>query len=500
MKPKNFSKKEEEYSYVDKSSGKVFKFSRKSDEEVISIKLEPDQKSLDSLDVPSAVSIKEANLIRGFAVVKSTDSDAIEIPSESLESVENILNHIPVLIDDEGLTRYFLPDELTVQFKEGISDETANEIITSLGSSILIKQRTKGYFTILVPEGKGLFETIQEVLEFEEVEFAEPSEFGLDDELEYTPNDQDFKKLWGLSNIGQSVNGIIGTIGADINAKKAWDITKGISEVIIAVIDTGADLDHPDLTDNILERGNEDWDFADNDDVPEDESNKTHGTHVSGTVGGVDNSIGVIGVAPRCKIMPLRINLKRGMNANRADAINYVAKQAKKFPGNRYVINCSWRMNGHHTGVLNAIKKAITNNAIVVFAAGNDNSDIHEKSQYPAIYPQVIAVAATNQFDKKASFSNYGIEVDVSAPGENIWSTMGNGSYGYKNGTSMAAPHVAGVAALVWASNMNLTNIQVRQIIEGTCDNIDNLNPNYLGKLGKGRINAWKALRSAILM
>jgi hypothetical protein len=286
----------------------------------------------------------------------------------------------------------------------------------------------------------------------------------------------------------------VGSIDADIDAPEAWNIETGKKHVVVAVIDTGCDLDHPDLVGNILPRGSEDWDFADAaDDVPWDSD--THGTHVAGTVAARRNGQGVVGVAYGAWVMPLRVDLTTGMNQNRADAINYVAAQAAKYNNTRrYVINCSWKMNGDHAGVRNAINNAVSKNVVVVFAAGNANTDIDTTPQYPAVYPEVIAVAATDQRDQRASFSNYGNKVDVAAPGVNVYSTIPNDTYGFKNGTSMASPHVAGVAALIWSKNPDLTNAQVRKCIEATTDNIDAKNPGFAGKLGTGRVNALKAL------
>jgi subtilisin family serine protease len=204
----------------------------------------------------------------------------------------------------------------------------------------------------------------------------------------------------------------------------------------------------------------------------------------------------VIGVAPGCRIMPLRVNLITGMNQNRADAINYVAAQAMANPTRRVVVNCSWRMNGDHAGVHNAIINAVNSNVVVVFAAGNDNSNIDVTPQFPAVYPEVMAVAATDPNDRKASFSNFGQAVDVSAPGVNIYSSFPDDSHAFLDGTSMASPHVAGLAALVWSQNRTLSNQQVRETIEASCDNIDAANPGFVGLLGRGQVNAYRALTS----
>ena len=484
-----------EYSYVDKSTGRTASFAPKLDEAMVSFRGSVTSDDLNSVveSTPLLSISKGYNLDRGFAAVYVNSEEGMAAAADSLAATPEVASSIPVMIDENGASRYFLPDEFTVQFRPEISKETASRIIEEHGSSIVAEQRTPGYYTLAVPDGRGLFEAIREFSELEEVLFAEPSEAGFNDALAYIPDDSDFGRLWGLRNTGQVVNGVSGTAGADIRVTEAWDVTRGDAEVIIAVIDTGADLDHDDLEANILPRGNEDWDFSDaNDSVPEDDNR--HGTHVAGTIAAVDNADGVIGVAPSCRVMPLRINLTAGMNQNRADAINYVAAQASANVNRRYVINCSWRMNGDHAGVRTAIQNAAGNNVVVVYAAGNDDVNTDNSPQFPGVYPEVIAVAALDQQDQKASFSNFGTNVDVAAPGVNIWSSVLAGSHGFLDGTSMAAPHAAGVAALIWSRNRNQTNHQVRQILESTCDNIDAANPGFVGVLGRGRINALAAV------
>ncbi|WP_157464653.1 S8 family peptidase, partial [Crocosphaera chwakensis] len=270
-------------------------------------------------------------------------------------------------------------------------------------------------------------------------------------------------------------------------------------------IDTGVALDHPNLVANILPRNEEDWDFdPDDDDIPEDAGHNTfHGTHVAGIAGAVDSPEGIIGVAPNCKIMPLRVKLKAGRNANRVDAINYVIEIAKQHPELHYVINCSWVTNGYDTAIFRAITRAIENNILVIFAAGNDDWDMdNDKPRYPGVHSEVIAVAGLDSKNHKVGSSNYGTQIDICAPGENIWSTNkptpeNNDYYRFDTGTSMAAPHVAGVAALVWSVNPQLTNHQVRHILEESCDEVDTANPDFSNKLGKGRINALKAIHLA---
>jgi subtilisin family serine protease len=491
--PKNKVKQENDFSYSNKFTKKKISF-RPSEEEVVAT-FKP-QVAGPVRDIMASAVVgagPTVDLERGFAVFRVIGNQTVRASGDALAQQPDVANAIPVMVDDEGLPRYFLPDELTVQFREGVSPKKAEQIIAAQGSAIVQQQRTPGYYTITVPEGKGLFETLRSFSALKEVAFAEPAEFGIEDALPYIPDDPEFGKLWGPHNTGQTVNGSVGLADSDIDAVEAWDITRGHPDVIVTVIDTGADMNHPDLTANYLPRGSEDWDFADGGDSSPDDNNG-HGTHVAGTAAAVDNATGVIGVAPKCRIMPLRVNLTAGMNANRADAINYVAAQATAHPNRRYVVNCSWKMNGDHAGVHNAIINTVSKNVVVVFAAGNSNRDVDVTPEYPGVYPEVISVAATDQRDRRASFSNYGAKVDVSAPGVNIYSTYPDDTYAFSDGTSMAAPHVAGLAALIWSRNRTLTNQQVRTIIENNCDNIDAKNPGFVGKLGKGRINAFRAL------
>lgn len=331
---------EADYWYLDKLSGRRVAFRPKADEAMVSLHEVTGEDTLFRLVRAAPVrSVSQgANLRRGFAAVYLT----LERRVQDLAQLDEIANALSVMVDEEGLARYFVPDELTVQFRDGIDAERAEEIIQRQGSQVLVRQRTPGYYTLLVPEGKGLFATIRDFMELPEVAFAEPSEAGFNDALEYLPEDADFPLLWGMRNTGQTVNGTTGTPGIDIDATRVWDLHRGDPDVIITVVDTGADLDHPDLQANILPRGAEDWDFADTGDPSPDDAG-SHGSHVAGTAAAADNAVGVVGVVPQCRIMPLRINLQAGMNQNRADAINYVTQQAGANPARRYVINCSWR-------------------------------------------------------------------------------------------------------------------------------------------------------------
>ena len=286
-----------DYTYVDKTTGQTVDFAAKSDELMVRLRPETTQETLNDMVANTAsLSVSQGyNLKRGFAAVWVTPGSNLESAEDSLGARPEVENTIPVLVDQYGASRYFLPDEFTVQFRDEVVSSRAREILDELGARVITEQRTPGYYTVAVAEGQGLFDAIRACAERDEVLFAEPSEVSFNSAQPVAPGDADFGQLWGLDNTGQTVNGFVGTAGADISATEAWDTTLGDREVIIAVIDTGADLDHDDLEDNLLPRGGEDWDFADGDD-PSPEDADGHGTHVSGTVAAVGNTIGVIEV------------------------------------------------------------------------------------------------------------------------------------------------------------------------------------------------------------
>lgn len=492
-----------EFNYVDKYQKRKIELIQKPDEMVVTISQSVEGNSEETETAvrsasksKSLIGLFRVNIERRVAVVKVDEStDSLDVASS--DTPPEFQNTIPAFIDTDGLTRYFVPDEVTVQFKTDLTEQKAESHILSIGSHIVVNQRTPLYYTIAVPAGSNVFETINKLNSMSDVLFAEPSEIGFDDAQASSPNDSRFDELWGLENKGQAIEGLNGTPGADIDALDAWKTTTGDRDVIVVVIDTGMDLDHEDLNENLVSRGTEDWDFASTDGSPDDAG--SHGTHVCGTAAAqYNNKVGIAGVAPNCRLIPLRINLSAGMNANRADAINFASSKAVTNAKQRFIINCSWRASGNFSAILFAIDTAVARGTLVIFAAGNAGKDMDIQSpQFPGVHPNAICVAALNANDKRAGFSNIGSQVDVSAPGVSILSTIPNNNYDFFNGTSMAAPHVAGVCALIWSANKSLSNLQVRQILQDNCDDISEQNPTLSGKLGRGRVNAAKAVASA---
>jgi len=291
-------------------------------------------------------------------------------------------------------------------------------------------------------------------------------------EAERVPNDPQYSSLWGMSKI---------------SAPSAWDITTGSSSVIVAVLDTGVDYDHPDLTGNV-DRYNG-YDFAYGDRYPNDVNQ--HGTHCSGTIGGYgNNGIGVAGVAWRVTILPVKVldDSGSGWDSNIASGIYYARDKGASI--------VSMSLGG--PGESPIMKAAIQNspNILFVCAAGNDNSntDIHYHSPSCIDLPNVISVAATDSSDNRASFSNYGpTTVDLAAPGVNILSTVPGNGYASWSGTSMATPHVSGVAALVKSVNPSYTPAQIKSAILSSVDKVSSMS----GKcVTGGRLNSLKVVRT----
>lgn len=301
-----------------------------------------------------------------------------------------------------------------------------------------------------------------------------------------------------------------------VQSRKAHDIAIGDKNVPVAIVDTGMDMDHPDLVANLWinpgedlnndgiiqdqERNNRDddqngkvddfngWDFVDNDNYPEDfpldYDAAGHGTHVAGITSAVtNNNEGVASVGYSCGIIPIRAG-NQGIGYGYV-GIEYAARTGAK------VINCSWGGGWFSQQSQEVVNYAWENDAMVIAAAGNDDSN---ELHYPSGYDNVVAVAATMNGDIRAGFSNYGNWVDISAPGYEVFSTVVNARYGNKSGTSMASPFTAGVNILLRAAYPNLPADDILALLLGGADNIDDINPDYRHQLGVGRINAYNSL------
>lgn len=293
------------------------------------------------------------------------------------------------------------------------------------------------------------------------------------------PDDPYFENgtQWGLHNTGQSG----GTDDADIDAPDAWGLSTGDSSVIVAIVDTGVDIDHSEFSGRLtVDR----WDFVNNDNNPDDDEG--HGTHVAGIATATgDNGQGVAGVAWGVRIMPVKVLDHEGSGSSWdvADGVSYAADHGAQ------VINLSLGGPGKSTTLQNAINDAYAKGVLVVAATGNDGGNV---ISYPAGDSHVLGVASTTRYDSRSSFSNYGWHVDIAAPGSSIYSTYMGGGYGYKSGTSMATPFVAGLAGLIYSKYPAYTPDQVAQAIVHNADDLGS--PGRDDSYGCGRINAHRSL------
>jgi subtilisin family serine protease len=272
-----------------------------------------------------------------------------------------------------------------------------------------------------------------------------------------TPDDPLFRQQWALENTGQVVEGAAGLAGADVRATAAWDRTTGSPSVTVAVVDSGVDAAHPDLAPNLLPGA----DLVEDDATPQDEDG--HGTHVAGTIGARGgDGLGIAGVAWRTRLLPLRVLDGQGAGSV-SDAIRAYARAA--FAGAR-VVNLSFGGAAPSRAERDAI--AALPGLLFVAAAGNEGADLDRAASYPCEYEleHVLCVAATDPRDALAPWSDFGATgVDLAAPGVSVLSTWPGRRHAVLSGTSMAAPHVAGAAALHLEANPEATPGEVRDAL-----------------------------------
>lgn len=276
-----------------------------------------------------------------------------------------------------------------------------------------------------------------------------------------------------------------------LNAEKAWDLTMGKPNIKIAIVDSGIDLNHPDLKARIVAGMN----IIEPKKPPMDDNG--HGTHVAGIAAATaGNGIGVAGVAPNCSLMPVKaLNKGRGTDVDIAEAIVWAADNGAD------VINISIGLYTQSRAMVKAVNYALKKNVVVISSAGNDSKS--SKIHLPSMIKGVIEVSATNKLDRLASFSNYAQQISVSAPGDKILSTMptyrveltseAGLKYGVLSGTSMASPMVAGLAALLKSQDKSMTPKEVKEHLEAT--SVDLGKSGYDVYFGSGRIDMLEALK-----
>jgi subtilisin family serine protease len=423
----------------------------------------------------------------------------------------------------KGVTdKDYLPNTLIIKFKRNVKHDVLTEsakqqltcagisliTLTPLFSSKINAGQTLGnqnddiafsnYYRATYSGNVPIEKAINALLSSNNVAYAEPSYIHT---TFYTPNDANYSNQFYL---------------AQVRAPQAWDILKDASGVVIAIVDTGSETTHPDLAANIYRNeadpingldddgdgyidNYEGWDFCGQSAstmIPDNDPNvkssgADHGVHVSGIASAVtDNGTGVASIAYNAKLLIVKAGPDdQGRSIYKGyEAIKYAADKGA------HIINCSWGGTGGGQFGQEMIDYAVSKGCLVIAAAGNSGDDI---PNYPAAFNGVLAVANLNQNDTKSSGSNFGAYVDISAPGSGIYNTVYGNGYGYKTGTSMAAPLVASAAALLKAKYPSYTGPQIGELLRATADNIDAVNSSYINLLGKGRLNINRALTEA---
>jgi len=334
--------------------------------------------------------------------------------------------------------RFCKQGELLVKYKADTRKSASMRYQKNLGITTIKQFKTSKGRVIKLPVSMRVEHALDILKSDPDGEWAEPNYLR---HAYAVPDDAFFDEAWGLSNTGQVINGTSGTSDADIDAMEAWDITTGNASIVIAVIDSGIDYNHPDLRDNIwineVELNGVDgidddnngyiddvrgWNFADDNNNPMDSN--SHGTHVAGIIGAEgDNATGISGVCWNIKIMPLKFldSLGVGLVSDEVDAIQYAIDNGA------HIINASFGDPGYSNPEQDAIGEAQYAGILFVTAAGNTGDHIDRDPIYPAAYTldNIISVTASNQNDQLPWWANYGpVGVDVAAPGENIYSTI----------------------------------------------------------------------------
>lgn len=392
-------------------------------------------------------------------------------------------------------TSHYERDEVVVKFRRPPSDKEIRQIQHDLHAKVI---RKIGYSYIFESEHKEA-KQLMDYFKAWDVEYVEPHYIYVTNEklkasffpffpwpfrqspksteqkpepvaAENIPNDTLYKQYqWNLPLI---------------ETESSWSYNKGSKDLIVAVVDTGVDLNHPDLKGHLVPGVN----IVDPDQPPQDDVG--HGTHVAGVISAeTNNQLGVAGISWYNRIMPVKVLDSSGAGSTYAVAqgIIWAADHGAK------VINLSLGNYASSLFLRDAIRYAYDKDCVIIAASGNDNT---ERPGYPAAYPEVLAVSATDSQKLKAAFSNYGDYIDVAAPGVSIASTYPSNQYAALSGTSMASPHAAGLAGLIRAANPKLTNVQVMDIMRKTAQDLGT--PGKDTYFGYGLIDVGKAVRAAL--
>lgn len=477
---------------------------------------------------------------------------------ERLREGERLVVHHEYRDKENPDVSYQITDEIIVKFKDGVGTDRIREILEKAG--VVIKKEyyhLPGSYLVQVTDAAGAnpVKVANRLEAFAEVAYAEPSLVNRFVQFAF-PADELFPSQWHLYSKGQSAPDI--DRNADASVYEAWQVTKGRREIVVAVLDDGFELSHPDFegAGKVVHP----TDFTGNDDQPLPEGGDYHGTPCAGVAIAEENGQGCVGAAPGCAFMPVRFPL------NAADA--WLIEIFRYISARAHIVSCSWGMNPGNYPLGSAVAQTLGEltrsggkdgqGLVIVFAAGNYDAPIDATVNYPirwlgrdaqgnrriftatgrmlngfAAHPDVIAVGSMTSLNKKALYSNWGGQLSVTAPSNNFdpttynqlpgrgITTTDNEYYGsdftpgkrYTNsfgGTSSATPLVAGICALVKAANPGLSGLQIKEIIEQSADKIEDTSTDPLYNLAKGnysngisewfghgKVNAAKAVHEA---
>jgi subtilisin family serine protease len=392
---------------------------------------------------------------------------------------------------------------LLVGFDSGASDDDRERLLESIPGEVIDRKARYWKFRVAAQEEDAPLLLANELSEESIVKYAEPNALQAATFHQAPQDEPRFGNQWSLRNTGQ--NG--GTAGADVDAIDAWGITTGSPDIGIVVHDSGVDINHPDLVDNI----GPGWDFDNNDnDATNDDG--PHGTACAGVIAAAANGQGVTGIAPDCQIIPLRAAGAHSFE-EWAETFDWAAQRGR-------IISCSWSITPNNT-LSEAIRDAVDNDVTVLCATGNDGTPF---ISYPASLAETIAVGASTNRDVRSNYSQFGDGIDIVAPSSGgtlrVETTDVQGVNGYNKtsspagdycnanatdgfgGTSSATPLAAGIAGLMLSVNPDLTPAEVREILHATADKIDKPNADYdangwSSQYGFGRVNAAQAVQRA---
>ncbi|MFC2167150.1 S8 family peptidase [Acidobacteriota bacterium] len=414
---------------------------------------------------------------------------------QSLKFSEN-LQH-PSKTSPQNKAKPFAADQVLVKFRSSSPHLMRRISLDAYQADTITIIPKVDIYQIKIPEYSSVEEMVYLMEMNPFIEYAEPNYIA---HITETPNDPLFNQQYSLSNTGQMIGNVPGSPqgkeSADIHAPSGWEEETGKDSVIIGFVDTGLDFNHPELQNKYLSRGK---DFVnDDDDATDDHGHGTHNASIAAAE--TNNGIGIAGVAWNCKILPAKAMDASGSGsyADIIDAIRWLADNGA------HVINLSIGGDFDSSALEDAMKYAYSMGTVLVAAVGNDSSSV----LYPAAYDlYCLAVAATDYNDERASWSNFGPQVDVAAPGdrilgcvptwypEQVWGEFDVDPYAYGYGTSASVPQVAGLAALIKSLKPNLDVEDIMNVIRFSADDVNqNIFPGVDDNIGYGRINLEKAL------